>query len=357
MSDETTRRKDAHLDLCARGEVEPRGGGTLFDEVQLVHGCLPELAESQLDTSTSFLGKRLRFPLLITGMTGGTERGRAINLGLARVAEALGIGFAVGSQRAMAEQPETAASFRVREVAPRTVVLGNLGLAQASQLGVDGVRRLTDAIDADAVAIHLNAAQELIQPEGERGFDGGLRIIAALAEALGERLLIKETGCGIGPSAARRLVEAGVRHLDVSGAGGTSWVRVEALRASGRTQRLGERFADWGIPTAPCVHAAARAVGGRATINASGGVRDGLMAAKALALGADLVGLALPVLRAWESGGEEGARAFLEEVIGGLKLAMVLTGSRTPLELRGKPAVLGARFRAWSETLATEESR
>jgi isopentenyl-diphosphate delta-isomerase len=352
MLDETTRRKDSHLDLCAKGEVEPAGSDALFGDVHLIHESLPELCEADIDLSCSFLGKRLRLPLLITGMTGGTERGRELNLGLARIAEELGIGFCVGSQRAMLERPETASSYQVRAVAPRAALVGNIGLWQARALGSDAVRRLMDAIEADGIAVHLNVAQELVQPEGDRDFRAGLETIARLASALGERLVVKETGCGISPSVAQRLVDAGVRNIDVSGVGGTSWIQVEALRSTGSERSRGELFASWGIPTAVSVNAVAQRIGERATIIASGGIRDGLMAAKALALGADLVGVALPALRAWEAGGEAAARAFLEELASGLRLAMALTGSWTVAELRSRPVVTSERFRSWTSSLA-----
>ena len=352
MLDQTTRRKDSHLDLCAKGEVEPAGSDALFDDVHLIHESLPELCEADLDLSCSFLGKRLRLPLLITAMTGGTERGRELNLGLARLADELGIGFGVGSQRAMLERPETASSYQVRSVAPRVALVGNLGLWQARELGTEAVGRLMDAIEADGLAVHLNVAQELVQPEGDRDFRGGLETIARLAAALGDRLVIKETGCGLSPSVAQRLVDAGVRNLDVSGVGGTSWLQVEALRSTGIERARGELFAGWGIPTAVSVSSVAKRVGGRATIIASGGIRDGLRAAKALALGASLVGVALPVLRAWESGGEAAARAWLEELARGLRLAMALTGARTVAELRRRPLVTSERFRSWTSALA-----
>ena len=351
MPDETARRKDSHLDLCAKAEVQPQGNDALFGEVRLVHEALPELAESEVDTGALYMGKKLLLPLVVTGMSGGTLRSGELNRDLARVAEELGVGFGVGSQRAMLVDPQAAASFQVRGVAPKVALVGNLGLWQARALGVSGARRLMDAIGADGLAVHLNVAQELVQPEGDRDFKGGLATIKALARALGDRLVVKETGCGIGPSTALRLVEAGVRFLDVSGLGGTSWVRVEALRADGRARSVGMSFSGWGIPTAASVASVARTVKGRARIQASGGIRDGLDAAKALALGADLVGVALPVFRAWQEQGVPGARAALEEIGAGLRLAMALTGARSVAELRARPLVLGQVLRGWIESL------
>ena len=347
MSDDTIRRKDAHLDLCATEEVEPAGNETLFEDVSLVHEALPELSVAEVDLSTSFLGKRLRAPVLITGMSGGTDRAGALNRDLARVADELGVAFGVGSQRAMDRNPAVADSFRVRDGAPRVALLGNIGLWQAHALGVDGVRRLVDAIAADGIAVHLNAGQELIQPEGDRDFRQGFETVKALAAAFGDRLVVKETGCGIGPSTARRLFDAGVNTVDVSGLGGTSWVRVEALRAQSQQAALGQLYSGWGIPTAACVATVAALAKGRGRVIASGGMRDGLMAAKALALGASMVGFALPVFRAWTEGGIDGARRAVEELVGGLSLAMVLTGSRTVGELQSRPRIVTGRLKDW----------
>jgi isopentenyl-diphosphate delta-isomerase len=222
MSDETARRKDAHLDLCATGDVEPEGNDPLFAEVHLVHEALPDLSASDVVTATELAGRKLALPLLVTGMTGGTERTGALNRDLAALAQELGVAFGVGSQRAMLTRPESAASYQVRAAAPSVALVGNVGLWQARELGVDGVRRLMDAIEADAMAVHLNVGQSSSSPRRPR-LPPRPADLAALAKALGERLIVKETGCGIGAATARRLVEAGVRTIDVAGLGGTSW--------------------------------------------------------------------------------------------------------------------------------------
>ncbi|HSP81580.1 MAG TPA: type 2 isopentenyl-diphosphate Delta-isomerase [Myxococcaceae bacterium] len=352
MGEETTaKRKDAHLDLCATGDVEPAQNSTLLECVRLVHCAMPELAVEEVELSTEFLGKKLRYPLLITGMTGGTERAGVVNRDLATLAERHGLAFGVGSQRAMAEDPSRTASFEVREVAPTLPLLGNIGLYQAVGMGVDGVRRLVEAIDADGIALHLNAGQELTQPEGDRDFRGGYRVVEGLVKAFGERLLVKETGCGIGPEVARRLVELGVRNLDVSGLGGTSWVRVEQLRAAGVQAQVGTEYSGWGIPTGAAIATVRRAVGPEVRLVASGGLRTGLDAAKALALGADLAGMALPLFRAQQVGGLEGAEQALAVILTSLKQALVLTGSRNCGELRRKPRVLTGELKDWLAAL------
>ena len=352
MGDETTaRRKDAHLDLCATGDVEPAQNSTLLEYVHLIHCAMPELAADEVDLTTPFLGKSLRAPLLVTGMTGGTERAGVVNRDLALLAERHGLAFGVGSQRAMAEDASRTASYAVRDVAPTVALLGNIGLYQAIGLGVDGVRRLSDAIGADGMALHLNAGQELTQPEGDRDFRGGYQVVELLVRAFGDRLLVKETGCGIGPDVARRLADLGVRNIDVSGLGGTSWVRVEQLRASGVQAQLGAEFSAWGIPTAAALASVRRAVGSGVQLVASGGLRTGLDAAKVLALGADVAGLALPLFRAQQAGGLAGAEAALELLLGGLRQAFILTGSRSCTELRQRPRVVTGELKDWLAAL------
>ncbi len=347
----TAKRKDAHLDLCATGDVEPVENSTLLECVRLVHCAMPELSVDEVDLSTEFLGKRLRYPLLITGMTGGTERAGVVNRDLATLAEQYGLAFGVGSQRAMAENPQLTETFQVRQIAPTVPLLGNIGLYQAVRMGVDGVRRLADVIGADGMALHLNAGQELTQPEGDRDFRGGYKVVKGLVREFGVRLLVKETGCGIGPDVARRLVELGVRNLDVSGLGGTSWVRVEQLRATGVQAQVGAEFSSWGIPTAAAIASVRKAVGPDARLIASGGLRTGLDAAKVLALGADIAGTALPLFRAQQQGGLRGAEQALETILSGLRQALVLTGSKNSGELRQKPRVIMGQLKDWLAAL------
>lgn len=345
--DTTARRKDSHLDLCATGEVEPPANSTLFECVHLLHCAMPELSVSDIELGTRFLGKTLRVPLLVTGMTGGTDRAAQVNRDLARLAEEHGLAFGVGSQRAMIESADRSASFQVRDFAPTIPLLGNIGLSQAVAIGVSGVQKLAEAIGADGMALHLNVGQELTQPEGDRNFRDGYATVAELVKVFGERLLVKETGCGISGEVARRLAELGVRNVDVSGLGGTSWIRVEQLRASGMQAEVGAEYAGWGIPTAAAVAQVRRSVGAELTLIASGGLRTGLDVAKALALGADLGGMALPLFRAQQTGGYEAAEAALSRIVSSLRQACVLTGSRSVAELRGRPRVITGTLKDW----------
>jgi len=337
-------RKRSHLDLCQSEEVEYRGKTTLFEEVDLIHNSLPELALEDVDLSVEFLGKRLRAPFLITGMTGGTDEAFAVNRDLAAVAEQCGIGFGLGSQRVMQRDPRTAWTFAVREVAPTALLLANLGITQAGEQSTGQVRELVGSVGADALCVHLNPAQELIQPEGDRSFRGGCATLRRLCAELGVPIVVKETGCGISRVVGDALRDAGVRHLDVSGAGGTSWVRVETLRGDSHSRRLGEVYSAWGIPTAASV-AMLRDSG--LQLIASGGLRTGLEMAKAIALGARLCGAALPIYRAYRQGGAAAAVDLIHEVMDGLRTAMLLTGSRTLADLSRQPVVLGARLTAW----------
>lgn len=341
---EIQKRKDDHLDLAARGDVAFRKT-TLFENVRFVHDALPELGFDELDTSVVVLGKRLAMPFLIAGMTGGTERARRINRELASLAEERGYAFGLGSQRAMHKDPAATESYAVRDVAPNALLLGNVGVVQAAKMSTDEVAALVSAIGADALCVHLNPAQELVQEEGDRDFRGGLAALGRLSQDLGVPVVAKETGCGISTSVARRLKGAGVRHVDVSGAGGTSWVAVETHRASEERRGLGETFWDWGIPTAASVVFASGH--GFDTIFATGGIATGLDVAKAIALGATAGGFARPVLKAFEASGREGALALLKRMEDELRTAMLLVGARDLAALRRAPRVVHGELSEW----------
>lgn len=347
MSDIFQRKRD-HLALCTDGPVHGADHHGLFEEVQLVHCALPELATEQLDLGARLLDHPLKAPLMVTGMTGGPPEAGEINRTLAAACAAAGIAFGVGSQRIITKAAGTAETFTVRAAAPDVVLCGNLGVNQIRDLGVARAAALMQRIEADCLCVHLNAAQELAQPGGEADSDfrHGYATIGRLVEALDGRVIVKECGTGLAPSVVARLHGLGVRAVDVSGSGGTSWVKVEALRADGVQADLGMLFQGWGIPTAA---ATALSAGIGPQIIASGGIVDPLQAAKALALGADLVGSARPVLQAYASAGREGVDRFIALMIRGLKMALLLTGSRTIADLRRAPRIVGPRLKAWIE--------
>jgi isopentenyl-diphosphate delta-isomerase len=340
-----SRRKEDHLDLCISGDVGFKETTTLFECVRFVHDALPELDIDAIDLSTRVLGKRLRAPLLIAGMTGGSERAGEINRALAAVAEERGYAFGLGSQRAMLTRPETAPSYRVRDVAPTVLLLGNLGAVQAARMSTEQVEELVQVSGLDALCIHLNPAMEVVQPEGDRDFTGILETFGRLARELSVPVIAKETGCGLSGAVARRLAAVGVRHVDVSGAGGTSWVGVETRRASGEGRDLGLRFWEWGVPTAASV--ALVAPHHMKTVFATGGMKDGLDVAKAIALGASAAGFARPVLQAYDSGGHQGAVARLATVEAELRTAMLLTGSANVADLARAPRLIIGDLAEW----------
>ncbi len=319
-------RKDAHLDLCALENVEATVSAG-WEHVHLPHEALPELDGDRVDLSTQFLGKPLALPLLITGMTGGSARGGEVNRALARVAQASGIAMGLGSQRPMLEDPRLAETYRVRRQAPDIPLLANIGAVQLNY-GITPQRcgELAAAVEADALCLHLNALQEMVQPEGDRNFSGLLGRIEEVVEATAVPVLLKETGAGMPAHLVQRAMEAGCAGVDVSGVGGTSWARVEALRQADPLYReVGNTFRDWGIPTARAVMDARQAAP-EALIIGSGGVRSGLEMAKALALGADVCGIALPFLRAVLDS-EEAANDLARKLAEELRIAMFCAGT------------------------------
>jgi isopentenyl-diphosphate Delta-isomerase len=351
-----SERKADHIDLCATGDVAFRSKTTLLDQVELVHDALPELSLEDVDTSITILGKKLRAPLFVAAMTGGTERARQINRQLARIAEERGYGFGLGSQRAMLND-SPAGTYEVRDVAPTTLLLGNIGAVQARSLPTEAVAELAARVGADAMCVHMNPAMELVQPEGDRYFAGALGAMERLIEELDVPIVAKETGCGIGPRAAERLAAAGVRHVDVSGAGGTSWVAVEAARATEGARSLGEALREWGVPTAASVVLCKAARPRFKTIIATGGIKSGLDAAKAIALGAHAAGIARPTLQALLEGGPQGAATFLETIEAELRAVMLLTGSADIDALRRAPVLCGGTLRAWRRLARTMKKR
>jgi len=297
--------------------------------------ALPERHPDHLDLSADLLGKRLSAPLMIAGMTGGSERAGRVNRRLAAVAQELGLAMGLGSQRAMLEVPSLAPTFAVRDVAPDILLLGNVGAVQLGLgVGVDDCRRLVDAVQADALAVHLNPLQELVQPEGDRDWRGLLPRIEQLCSDLGVPVVVKETGCGISGELAVRLRDAGVSAIDVGGTGGTAWGWIEGFRsASPHRQAIGATFREWGIPTADALQACRAALGDELPLIATGGVRSGLDVAMAVALGADVAGMALPFFRAADESMEE-ALALGRRIVEEIRIATLLSGASSARDLR-----------------------
>jgi isopentenyl-diphosphate Delta-isomerase len=338
-------RKADHLDLATSGDVGFKRTTTLFDCVRLMHDALPELHFDAIDLGVKVLGKPLSAPILIAAMTGGTERAQRINRELAAIAEERGYAFGLGSQRAMHLRREVLSSYTVRDVAPNTLVLGNVGVVQAGAMSNQELGDLVGLVGADALCVHLNPAMELIQADGDRDFRRGVDTLARIQSELGVPLVVKETGCGLSGSVGMRLRAIGVRHVDVSGAGGTSWVAVETERATPERKALGQSFREWGIPTAASV--ALVAPFGFDTIFATGGLHSGLDVAKAIALGASAGGIARGALQALERGGRAEALRFFTQTELELRAAMLLSGSGNIDALKRAPRVVIGELAEW----------
>jgi isopentenyl-diphosphate Delta-isomerase len=335
----TQNRKADHLRVCLEEDVQGRQS-TGLERYQFTHCCLPELDRRDINITTQFLGKALGAPLLISSMTGGTELAQLINYRLAAVAQQYGLAMGVGSQRVAIENPEVVSTFAVRSIAPDILLFANLGAVQLNyRYGVKECLQIVEWLEADALVLHLNPLQECVQTNGDTNFKGLLVKIEQLCQSLPVPVIAKEVGNGISAVMAQRLMEAGISAIDVAGAGGTSWSKVESERAHDPLQRrLGKTFANWGIPTADCI-TSIRSIAPTIPLIASGGLRNGLDVAKAIALGADLAGLALPFLQA-AAESELALQQLVEALIAEINTVLFCTGSATLSDLR-QPGVLG----------------
>jgi len=332
------RRKQDHLNISLDYNV---GGGvsTGLEEYTFLHQALPEMDMAGIDLSTTLFGKKLAAPLVISPMVGGIDAAAGINRSLAEAAQALGLAMGVGSQRCMIDDPSLEYTFRVRDVAPGILLFANLGAVQMNYgYGVRECRRAVESIGADALVLHLNPLQEAFQPKGNTDFSGLLRKIEKVCRELPVPVIIKEVGSGISEKVARKLNEIGVAGIDVAGAGGTSWSRIEGIRAGERAAKLAADFNAWGIPTADSIQMVRKGAAGLPLI-ASGGIRNGLDVAKAIALGANAAGMALPLLRpATESA--EAVVTALQEVIEVLKITMFCIGAADIPRLKDTPHLI-----------------
>lgn len=344
----TAERKMDHIIVALSEDVE--AGDTLFREVNLIHSSLPEMSLTEVDITAEFLGKKLKAPLMITGITGGHPVAGELNRSMARVAEEMGIAIGVGSQRAALERSDLVWTYKVvREEARSVPVIANIGAQQLSEKPVQIAERAVEMIEADALAIHLNPAQEVFQKEGDTDLRGLLRKISIVAESLRVPVIVKETGSGMSLETVRALWNSGIRFVDVSGVGGTNWVKVEVIRRAKKGERLEipglEEMLSWGIPTAISV-LEARNVSKEIFIIASGGIRSGLDVAKAIAIGADMAGIALPALKA-VAASEERLKELIYSYIDLLRKTMFLVGARNLNDLKKVPVVLGPTISNW----------
>ncbi|KIL36782.1 isopentenyl pyrophosphate isomerase [Cohnella kolymensis] len=325
-SSPTSGRKADHIRISLEEDVQGRGITSGLECYRFRHKALPELDFSEISLETSFLKRRMAVPLLISSMTGGTAQAGQINRHLAKAAESRGWAMGLGSMRAALEQEQLSATFNVRREAPTAFLLANLGAVQLNYgMGPDDCRRAVELAQADALVFHLNALQELFQPEGDTNFKGLLRRMEEVCRKLPVPVGVKEVGWGIDADTARRLKDAGAAFVDAAGAGGTSWSQVEKYRNNDPLRyQAADAFADWGIPTAECVREIRMQLPDFPLI-ASGGLSNGVHAAKAIALGADMAGYGRALLRDAATGEDVALR--LERVELELKAAMFAIGA------------------------------
>jgi isopentenyl-diphosphate Delta-isomerase len=352
----TSSRKLDHVRICIDKSIER--GYTGFDDVRLVHNALPECDMDRIDTGTRFLGHPCKFPLFIAAMTGGHPETLEVNRRLARAAHTYGLGMGVGSQRAALENPDLEETFSVaRDEAPHAFLVANLGIVQLRDHGNEWADRAVSMIRADAIAIHINFLQEAIQPEGDHDASGCLDALRTLCEDFKYPVIIKETGSGISAETAGAVFGAGAKAIDIGGWGGTSWAAIESIRAEESSSErdkgligLGQEFTDWGIPTVVSLCDVSR-IGG--PIIATGGIRSGVDMAKSVVLGADLCGMALPLLQPALTG-EKALFDAIDTIEHQFRVAMFLTGSRTISDLKAKHALITGRIREMVDSIMEE---
>jgi isopentenyl-diphosphate delta-isomerase len=348
------KRKFEHIEISLREDVVyPDNCMDLYEEVILIHQAIPGLSLSDIDLTTHFLGYELHAPLVIEGMTGGYPDLGKLNENFAKLANEFKIALGLGSQRPIVIHgfsQEVVETYRIaRKIATDVPLIGNIGISQLRELKVEEIRKLVESINADALAIHLNPAQEIIQVEGDTYFkDDLVERVRELVKELGVPIIVKEVGTGLSMETVAKFRDVGVNIFNIAGACGTNWIAIEALRnpenSLKRSLGLSLSRARWGIPT-PLSLIEARYVAPSSTIIGSGGVWNGIYAAKLLALGADLVGFARPVLKAFMTGGYEVMKKYVEQYINELKAVMFLVGASSVKELRRKPVVLGTKIR------------
>ncbi len=333
IEDNIQTRKADHLRICLDDTVQCQTITSGLERYRFRHCCLPELDYDEINLQTKFLGHVLGSPLLISSMTGGTDLAKLINTRLAKVAQHFNIAMGVGSQRIALEKPDLANTFTVRSHAPDIFLMANLGAVQLNYgCGVDECLRLVENLEANALILHINPLQECVQSHGDRNFRGLFPKIAELCQRLPVPVIAKEVGNGISGEMALRLIEAGVVAIDVAGAGGTSWAKVEGERAlDAQQKRLGQTFAEWGLSTADCIQDI-RALDAKVPLIASGGLRTGLDIAKAIALGADLAGMAYPFLKAAHES-EKDLHELVEILLAELKTVLLCTGTASVADL------------------------
>jgi isopentenyl-diphosphate Delta-isomerase len=349
MAEVTEKRKDDHIRLCLDKRSQVKNTTAGFEDIRFVHRALPEVDKEKIKLNTTFLGKKLLAPIIVGAMTGGTRQATKINTNIAQAVEKLGLGMGLGSQRAAIEDQKLVETYKIaREKAPKAFLMANIGGVQLVHgYGIKEVKQIVEMIDADAVAVHLNALQEAVQPEGQTNFKGILTRITEIVSALDIPVIVKETGAGISAEDAKSLENAGVKAIDIGGVGGTSFAAVEHYRSTEKNTskcNVGEAFWDWGIPTAISLIETEQTV--KVPIIASGGIRSGTDIAKALALNASLTSITQPILQEAIKGTEE-TEQKLSCLIDELSNTMFLIGVKKIHDLTHSPVVITGRTGEW----------
>jgi isopentenyl-diphosphate delta-isomerase len=341
--DQIKRRKREGIEIPLKENIQARTASTYLEYVKLLHNALPEINYDQIDLSIEFLNRSFSAPLIIDSMTGGTDEAFVINKRLGLIAERYGLGMGLGSQRAGLKSDKLVESYSIaRKVAPNAFLIANIGGAQLSDgLSNSDILKIIKMIDANALAIHLNPLQELIQPEGEPRFKGILKKISNLVNEVEIPIIVKEVGSGISADVAIKLEKSGINSINVAGAGGTSWAGIEKIRADQHNEyiksQLGELFWDWGIPTALSILLVSNSV--KIPVIASGGLRNGLEIAKCLILGANVCAMAFPFLKR-ASKSEEELEKFTQLILSEIRATMFLLGAKDVHSLKNTRYIL-----------------
>ena len=339
----TEQRKKEHIDVCVKQDVAFKEKTTLLENIELNYKTLPEISFDEVDLSTTFLGKNFSFPFLVSAITGGAQVAKKINKDIAKSCQQVGIGMGLGSMRAMLEKKELASTYYVRDVAPDIFVSANLGAAQLKEYSTNQVNEALDSIEADALAIHLNAAQEAMQPEGDLDFRGVVDQIEIYSKEINVPVYVKEVGHGVSFEVASALKHTNIKAIDVQGAGGTSWTRVDSLR---HKKSFGTIFRDFGIPTAVSIIETKNALESEKQIVATGGIRNGLDGIKAIILGANMVGNAMPILKAQQKSVTT-LTNYLENFKKEMQITSFLLGCKDIKDLQEQEYVVLGKLREW----------
>jgi len=353
LAKETRKRKADHIRISLNQSVQAREVSTGFEEVRLIHKALPEIDKKKIDLSVNLFDHKFAAPLIAGAITGGTPEASRINATIAEAVEELGLGMGVGSQRAAIDDRRLEKTFAItRKKAPTAFLIANIGGVQLTNgYGLKEVKKAIKMIEADAIAIHLNPLQEAVQPEGQTNFRGVIGRISEITSEIDKPVIAKETGAGISAEQAKKLEAAGVKGIDVSGAGGTSFAAVEYYRAKERKKifqrNLGDALWDWGIPTAVSVVEVSQTV--KIPVIASGGIRNGVEITKALALGADLTSLSQPLLEVAVKGVKETKEA-LSLLMEELRSSMFLVGANSVQALKKTSLIISGKTNEWLKT-------